>query len=185
MKSEGVRKMFLETERLILRKIQNEDFSDYCAYSLGNPEQDRMMGRNPLNTIEDVQLNFNWLKDKEERGYVLVYKPEKKVIGNLTVYNNVPVAQLDVLQGKVGRSMSFCLSASYRRRGLMEEAVLAVIERLFQEEGVDYIRCGCFDFNLPSLALQKKLGFTHLITEYFQIDGEEYTGIENILWKNR
>ena len=58
--------MFLETERLILRKFREEDFEDYCGFSLGDPERDRMMGRSPLNTVEDVRLNFNWLKDKEE-----------------------------------------------------------------------------------------------------------------------
>ena len=45
--------MFLETERLILRKFEEEDFEDYCGFSLGDPERDRMMGRSPLNTVEE------------------------------------------------------------------------------------------------------------------------------------
>lgn len=175
--------MFLETERLIVRKFREEDFADYCEYSLANPDMDRMMGRDPLNTVEDVRLNFDWLKNKEERGYVLVFKENGKVIGNLTVYNKSPVAGREELQGKIGRSMSFCVSGKYQRRGLMSEAVSAVIDKLFREEHVDYINCGCFDFNTPSLELQKKMGFTHLITEHFRVDGEEFTGIENILWR--
>lgn len=175
--------MFLETDRLIVRKFEAEDFADYCEYSLNNPEIDRMMGRDPLRTVEDVRFNFDWLKDKEERGYVLVYKENSKVIGNLTIYNKPPIAGREELRNQTGRSMSFCLSPFYQRRGLMSEAVSAVIETLFREENADYISCGCFDFNIPSLNLQKKLGFTCLTAEQFRVNDEVFTAIENILWK--
>lgn len=175
--------MFLETSRLILRKFEESDFDDYCAYNLNDPERDRLMGRNPLNTVEDVRLNFDWLKDKEERGYVLVLKETGKVIGNLTVYNHISFPSLPQLENKLGRAMSFGISSQYQRQGLIEEAVRGVIAHLFTEENADYINCGCFDFNIPSLQLQKKLGFTHLLTDTFEINGTEYTAIENILWR--
>lgn len=175
--------MYLETERLWIRPILETDFADYCAYSLGNPEQDRMMGRSELKTKADVRQNFDWLKDKEPRAYVLVHKKNGKVIGNLTVYDRTPVAHMDELRDNIGRSLSFCLSRQYRRQGLMEEALRGVIGKLFAEEAVDYIHCGCFDFNTPSLALQKKLGFVFLAKEAFEIDGIPYVGIENILRK--
>lgn len=174
--------MFLETRRLIIRKFEEKDFNDYCAYSLGDPERDRMMGRNPLNTVENVRLNFDWLKNKEERGYVLELKENGKVVGNLTVYNKTPVESREELKGKRGRSMSFGISREYQRRGLMEEALSAVIDKLFQEEQAEYIHCGCFDFNLPSLNLQRKLGFVYLTTEHFEMEDAAFLGIENILW---
>ena len=148
--------MFLETKRLIIRKFEEKDLNDYCAYSLLDLERDRMLGRDPLNTVEDVRKNFEWMKDREERGYVLELKENGKVIGNLTIYNTTPVESREELQGKRGRSMSFGISRQYQRRGLMEEALSAVIVELFQEEQADYIHCGCFDFNLPSLMLQRK-----------------------------
>lgn len=175
--------MYLETKHLIIRPIREADFEDYLAYNLDQPEQDRMMGRMHLKTKEDVRQNFDWLKDREPGAYVLVHKKDGNVIGNLTVYDRTPVAHMEALQGKVGRSLSFCLSARYRRQGLMEEAVRAVIQKLFAEESVDYINCGCFDFNTPSLALQRKLGFVFLAKEAFDIDGIPHIGIENILWK--
>jgi len=175
--------MFVETNRLLLRRFREEDFVSYCAYSLNQPEQDRMMGRCELDTVDAVRQNFNWLKDREPRGYVIVLKEENKVIGNLTVYDRTPVAHLDAVREKVGRSRSFCLSSQYRRRGLMEEAVRAVAQKLFDEENTDYIHCGCFDFNLPSLALQRKLGFQFLAKEVILVERKAYTGIENILWK--
>ena len=38
-------------------------------------------------------------------------------------------------------------------------------------------------YNAPSKALQEKLGFTYLLTERFQFDGQEMETIENILWR--
>ena len=174
--------MFLETKRLLLRKIREEDFEAFCEYAMDD-EMNRMMGRALLHTREDARLTFDWLKDKEERCYVLILQETGAVIGNLTVCK-VPaeLAELDALRGKKGCSMSFCISRFYRRRGLMEEAVRSVIGRLF-EEGMDFVQCGYLSFNDASVNLQKKIGFEYLTIQRFEEDGEEITAIENILWK--
>jgi len=174
--------MFLETERLILRKFREEDFSDFCAYAM-DPEMCRMMGRDLLDNGKAARINFNWLKDREERGYVLVLKETGHVIGNLTV-TPLPhhLLKLPVLAGKQGRSMSFSISRHYRRQGLMSEALRAVIGHLFDVEGMDFVQCGYFDFNAASRALQEKLGFTHLTTLEANARGEHFTVEEQILW---
>lgn len=175
--------MFLQTERLILRKFREEDFADFCAYSMG-PEMSRMMG-DLLDNEKDVRIAFDWLKDREERGYVLVLKETGHVIGNLSVTATPDhLARLPALAGKQGRSMSYCISRHYRRQGLMSEALRAVIDHLFDAEGMDYVQCGCFDFNIPSRALQEKLGFTHLIALEDNIHGEHVLVNEQILWKS-
>lgn len=174
--------MFLETERLILRKFQEEDFADYCAYAM-DEEMNRMMGNDMLDTVEAARECFDWLKDKEERSYCLILKETGRVIGNLNV-TAVPkeVAVLEPLAGKQGRSMSFCISRQYQRQGLMSEAVRAVIAHLFDEEGMDYVQCGYFDFNTVSAKFQEKLGFTHLTTMTIDFKGEKRVTVEQILW---
>lgn len=175
--------MFLETERLILRKFREEDFADYCAYAM-DEEMNRMMGNDTLDTVEAARECFDWLKDKEERSYVLVLRETGRVIGNLNVVT-VPedVAELEPLAGKQGKSLSFCISRQYRRQGLMSEAVRAVIAHLFDEEGMDYVHCGYFDFNTVSAKFQEKLGFTYLTTLELDFKGERLVSVENILWK--
>ncbi len=153
--------MFLETERLVLRKFQEDDF---CEYAMDD-EMCRMMGRRLMHSREDARWNFDWLKDKEEGCYGLVYKNTGRIIGNLTVCA-VPteLLELEKLKGKVGKSLSFSISKNYQRKGLMLEAVNSVIEHLFDIEGIDYIQCGHFSFNTASEMLQKKLGFKYLTT---------------------
>lgn len=175
--------MFLETDRLILRKFREEDFADFCAYAM-DAEMCRMMGNDLLDTEEAARVTFDWLKDREERSYVLILRETGRVIGNLNI-TALPeeVAALEPLAGKQGRSMSFCISRRYRRQGLMTEALRAVIAHLFDEEGMDYVQCGHFDFNTVSAKLQEKLGFDHLITMELDFKGEKVVSVENILWK--
>ena len=175
--------MFLETDRLILRKFREEDFADFCVYAM-DLEMCRMMGNDPMDTEEAARATFDWLKDREERGYVLVLKETGRVIGNLSI-TAVPkdIAALEPLAGKQGRSMSFCISRHYRRRGLMSEALRAVIAQLFDAEGMDYVRCGYFDFNHVSAKLQEKLGFVHLTTMEFEFKGANVVAVEQVLWK--
>ena len=177
--------MFLETERLVLRKFQEEDFADYCAYAMDD-EMNRMMGNDMLDTVEAARQCFDWLKDKEERSYVLVYKETGRAIGNLNVTAGpFELRDMEPLAGKRGRSLSFCISRQYQRQGLMSEAVRAVIAHLFDEEGMDYVQCGYFDFNTVSAKFQEKLGFTHLTTMTIDFKGEKVVTVEQVLWNTK
>lgn len=174
--------MFLETPRLLLRKFQEKDFADYCEYAIDS-EMARMMGRYDFQNQEEARLNFNWLKDKEPRGYVIVLKENGKVIGNFTVYDRgFSTEQYPQLNGKLGKGLSFCISRQYQRQGLIHEACRHVIDQLFQQENADYIAYEHFDFNIPSCNLCHKLGFTPIGTDTFSIDDTEVVGIQNILW---
>lgn len=179
--------MFLETERLILRKLREEDYGDFRAYA-ADEEMCRMMGRHVLETEEaTARACFDWLKDKEERGYALILKETGRVIGDLTV-TTVPedLAEREPLAGKQGRSLNFSISRVYQRQGLMTEALRAVTTHLFAEEGMDYVQCGHFDFNAASAKLQKKLGFVHLTTVELDFEGfeEKIISVENVLWRS-
>lgn len=174
--------IFVETERLILRKAGKQDEAYFRNYLL-DKEMDRMMLRSPCTREEDVQLGLDWFLHKEERAYVILHKETGETIGNLTVYNCVPesVAVQDSLRGQKGKSLSFAISAPWRRKGLMYEALRGVISHLLGREGADYIHCGYLSYNAPSKALQEKLGFVPLFTEEFQLDGREIQAVECIL----
>lgn len=175
---------FVETPRLLLRKVTEKDFS-YFQVDLADKEMDRMMLRSSCETEEDIRLGFEWFLYKEERAYAIVHKETGETIGNLTVYNRVPerVANHEAVQGKNGKALSFAILPTFRRKGYMYEAVSGVIDHLFRKEKADYINCGYLSYNALSKAFQEKLGFTYLFTERFQFDGQEMESMENILWR--
>jgi RimJ/RimL family protein N-acetyltransferase len=176
--------MFFETEHLILRKFQEDDFDDFCEYAMDD-EMSRMTVRNLLHSIEDARWNFDWLKDKEDRCYGLVYMDTGRIIGNLTVCD-VPkeILELEKLKGKTGKSISYSISRKYQRKGLMFEAASAVIRQLFYVEGIDYIHWGHFPFNTSSEMLQKKLGFEYLTTMSYYDEGKEIVVIHRIIFNH-
>lgn len=176
--------MFIETEGLVLRKFQEDDLNDFCEHVMDD-EMCRMMGRKLMQSREHARWNFDWLKDKEQRCYGLVYKETGRIIGNLTVCNVLnELLELEKLKGRLGTGMSFYISKNYQRKGLMLEAVDAIAKQLFDIEGMDYIQCGHFPFNTASEMLQKKLDFEYLITRRYDDEGVEVVSVENILWKS-
>lgn len=180
--------MLLETRRLSLRKFAATDFDDYCNYVMNDDELAYMMKTEPIHTPEDARACFDWKLNREtEVWYAMCLKEENQmVIGGITMHP-VPqefIRQRPELQDKNGISLSFSISRHYRRRGLMEEAVRALIDHLFREEKLDYINCGYMDYNHASRQMQEKLGFTYLLTDRFEEDGNEFVAIENILWRS-
>ena len=173
--------MFLETRRLILRRFREDDFEDFCGFAM-DAELSRMMGRETLHTREEAWAAFRRIRERQMRGYALVLKETGRVIGELTVTQAPRLDGGRILAGKQGRALTFSLSRHHRRQGLMEEAVRGVLRALYAE-GMDFVLCGSFDFNAPSIALQKKLGFEYLTTERMDLDGEPRTAIWRIAWK--
>ena len=172
---------FVETERLVLRKLCEEDFADFCAYA-ADEEMSRMMGRDVITDAPSARPTFDWLVHREPRAYALVLKDSGRVIGNLSVMQPSETVKECAGAEKKGCALSFCIGRKYQRKGLMEEAVRAVIAALFAE-GMEYINCGNFSFNEASHALQKKLGFAPLLREEIELDDERVAVEENILWK--
>ena len=177
--------IFLETDRLLLRRLEEADFADYAAYAVDD-EMSRMMGRALLKTEADIRANFNWLKDQEPRCYGIVEKETGRLIGNLTVSAPpAPLTTLPQLQGRQGRTLSFCICRTAQRRGYAAEAVRAVVEELFRTEQMDFVQCGCYAFNEPSRLLQEKLGFSFLTRLRVPTPEGEADTIEHILWNPR
>lgn len=174
--------MYLETERLILRRMTAEDFEDFYEYA-PDPERCRMMGTYPLHSRKEALEAFQWLLFNEKRFYAIVLREENKVIGDIEVQNYPEEAVRPELAGKTGRVLSFCVSRAYQRRGYAAEALRALIGYLFESRGVDYIVSGYFDFNGPSAALHRKLGFRFFAVSDVPLpDGTHTRGTETVLY---
>ena len=106
---------FVETSRLLLRRLEEADFPAYAAYAVDD-EMSRMMGRAFLHAETDIRQNFDWLKDKEHRCYGIVEKANEQLIGNLNIGALPDVAGTAGLSisGQPLRSHSAGRSTDYR-----------------------------------------------------------------------
>lgn len=75
-----------------------------------------------------------------------------------------------------GREIGYVLSKDYWGRGLMSEAVKAVIAWLFGQEKLDFLICGHFDWNSRSRRVVEKCGFRYIKTTKYET---RYDTVEN------
>lgn len=149
----------LETERLILRPWTQEDLEAFYEYaSVDGVGQ--MAGWQPHESREVSQMILDSFI-KHKKTFALQLKENGKVIGSLGLEDrdeNLP-PEYDL---KAGRELGYVLSKDYWGRGLMPEAVKAVIDFCFNELRFDFVSCGHFAWNGQSKRVIEKCGFTYL-----------------------
>ena len=147
----------LETERLILREWTLEDLDDFFEYAK-NPDVGPRAGWLPHeNKEKSLEILNKFIAEKKT--FAIVYKENNKVIGSLGVERYGSEDKLSEFFDYQGREIGYVLCKDYWGKGLMPEAVQAVIDYCFNELNYDFLLCGYFDFNNQSRRVQEKCGF--------------------------
>ena len=144
----------LKTERLLLRPWRQSDLSDFYAYaSVDGVGQ--MAGWAPHKDLEESRnILTRFIEGKKT--FALEY--EGHVVGSLGIenYNEEKLPDLAPLRC---REIGFALAKEHWGKGLMPEAVRAVLRYLFLEVGLDAVTCCHYDWNRQSARVQEKCGF--------------------------
>lgn len=148
----------LETERLVLRPWRERDLEDFFAYaSVDGVGQ--MAGWTPHQSREESrEILGHFIAGKHT--FALELKENGRVIGSLGLEAREETP--GILSELQGREIGYVLSKDYWGRGLMPEAVKAVIDYCFRELDFDFLTCGHFDWNRQSRRVIEKCGFRHL-----------------------
>ena len=144
----------IETERLILRPWTEMDLDDLFEYA-SVPGVGEMAGWKPHQS-RDQSREILDMFIRNKKTFALVFKDNKKVIGGLGIEPMDPDPHESV---GIGREIGYVLSKDYWGRGLMPEAVKAVIGYCFDVLGFDYLTCGHFTGNSQSKRVIEKCGF--------------------------
>ena len=147
----------IETKRLILRPFRQSDLRDFNEYA-SVPGVGEMAGWKHHETIEKTQEILDMFI-KEDTTFAIVFKKNNKVIGSLGVEKYGLEDKLTEFNGYYGREIGYVLSKDYWGKGIMPEAVGAVISYLFNDLNLDFLTCGYYDFNNQSKRVQEKCGF--------------------------
>ena len=148
----------IETERLILRAWKESDVEDFYEYAKVDGVG-QMAGWSPHKDIEESEkiLGF-FIRDKKT--FALELKENGKVIGSLGLEERE--GEPDVPAGSIGREIGYAISKDYWGRGLVPEAVKAVIDYCFKELDFDWLTCGHFVWNHQSRRVVEKCGFRYV-----------------------
>lgn len=140
--------MFLETQRLILRKPEIADVDDYMEF-VNSRFVNQYNAMSPV-TREKAEHRF---ANPEDDSIAIVKKETGKLIGMLYVGE-------DSLRYEVNsKEVSYFLRQEESRKGYMKEALSALISYLFETENLSCITARSFAPNVASQRLLESLGF--------------------------
>lgn len=151
----------LRTERLVLRPWRESDLGDFYEYARVDGVG-QMAGWLPHRSVDESREILDKFI-REKKTFALEY--EGKGVGSLGIetYAEDRYPELDLAR-KRGREIGYVLSRDYWGRGLMTEAVRAVIDWLFDEVKLDFIIVGHFVRNDRSRRVIEKCGFRYIKT---------------------
>ncbi len=147
----------IHTSRLILRPFALTDLDDFFEYA--SVEGVGEMAGWAHHADKDVTLRILGSFISQDKVFAICLKETGKVIGSLGVEQYGMEDRLTEFDGYLGRELGFVLAKPYWGRGIMPEAVKAVIDFLFNDLGYDFLTCGYYNFNSQSKRVQEKCGF--------------------------
>lgn len=145
----------LATERLILRQLAPEDMDDVFAYA-SNPEVSRHLTWECHRSLADTLVFLRAVDEAYERGelrdFGLVLKATGRLVGTCGFVRADRAAGL--------AELGYTLARPLWDRGLMTEAVRAVIDFGLEEIGLRRVEALCLPENAASARVLEKAGMT-------------------------
>lgn len=144
-----------ETERLLLRKLSLCDADDIFEYA-HVPEVTEYVIWNPHNTKQDsidfVKFTEDQFRQNQEIAWGIELKAEKKIIGTIGLlkWHNLHRC------GETG----YCISKNYWGKGIVTEALKAVIDFSFRTLNLNRVEAHCEEENIGSWKVMQKAGMT-------------------------
>ena len=172
--------MRLETDRLVLRAFEMSDLDDFYEYASVEGVGEMAGWRHHESRQKSLEILELFIS--EDKTFAICLKENGKVIGSLGVERYGMEEALTEFDGYKGREIGYVLGKDYWGRGIMPEAVKAVIGYLFEVCDLDFLTCGYYDFNSRSKRVQEKCG----VKPYRRLKmetrlGTEEPGVLNLL----
>ena len=147
----------LATSRLILRRAIREDAAPMFRNWASDPEVTKFLTWPPHANIGVTQTVLEcWLAEYEKADYyqwMIVLKEIGEPIGSISV-----VRQNDAVEEA---EIGYCIGSQWWHKGVMSEAVSAVIEYLFTEVGMNRIAARHDPNNPHSGGVMRKCGMVY------------------------
>jgi ribosomal-protein-alanine N-acetyltransferase len=144
----------LTTKRLLLRQLQPGDVEE--IFQLRSDEKvNELIDRKTATSIDEAYQFINNITIAQNKNegimWVITLKDSPKLIGTIVYWN--------IIKEKDQAEIGYELLPQYHRQGIMQEALLAVIEFGFKTLGLKSIVADPKAINLPSVRLLEKCGF--------------------------
>lgn len=158
----------LETERLILRKLRQEDAPDMFEYA-SDPETVQYVTFEPNKTLEDTRALIERMAatrpGMERLIWAIEHKENSKMLGTVGLH-------LDSAR-HARAELAYIINKAYWGRGIVPEAAQRVIQYGFEALQLHRIQALCKPENMASARVMEKVGMSYegIMREYIFIKG--------------
>lgn len=146
----------IETERLILRKITEDDVESIFEYG-SNEEVARYVTWDTHQTLDDTKAFVDFVLNQyalnKPAHWGIVHKSDGKFIGSIDFVSWKPQHRT--------AEIGYVLSRPYWGKGIITEAASRVIQFGFEEMDLVRIQAKCFTANRGSERVMEKVGMTY------------------------
>ncbi len=146
----------LATERLVLRPYTLADASDIFVYA-SDPAVTQFLFWGPYTEMRQAENYLRTVLRDYETGedgpWGIEFREDGKLIGSIHLMD------MDAKHRKA--EVGFVLASAYHNRGIMTEALSAVLAYALEELGLNRVEGFCAANNLASEAVMRKAGMTH------------------------
>lgn len=146
--------MILETQRLLLRPIEQDDAQDIFAYA-SEPDVGPNAGWKPHENLDETLEIIETVFLHQQAVFGIVLKETGTMVGSIGLVGDPK------RQNEQARMLGYALSAKQWGRGYMTEAAAAVVRHGFETMGLDLISAYCYPLNERSQRVLDKLGFQY------------------------
>lgn len=156
----------LETERLILRPWTMEDAQDMYEYAC-TPKVGPMAGWKPHESLDESKKILAMFIEEDD-SWAIEWKENHKVIGSVGLHDSKRAGIV------YDREIGYVIGEPYWGRGIVVEAVKAVMAYAFDESQMKNLMVAHYSFNKQSKRVIEKLGFQyckHLAEACVRYDG--------------
>ena len=166
----------METPRLVLRPFVREDAQAMFDNWASDPAVTKFLSWPTYRSVEDAHSILNvWLENYEKPDFyqwAIVLKELNQPIGSISVVNSDD--RVDMVE------IGYCIGRNWWGRGIMPEALSAVMVYLFDEVGMQRIEAGHDPDNPASGAVLRKCGLQYEGTLRRRIRSNR--GITDVAW---
>lgn len=164
-------KFLIETDRLILREIIQEDAQDMFLMD-SNPHVHRYLGQNPVSHIDQIHKVILMVqKQYEDNGigrFAIIEKKTNQFIG----WTGLKLVR-EMINNKTNYyDLGYRLKEAYWGRGIATESAIASLDYGFNIMGLEEIYSMCEVGNISSANVIEKCGFNYI--ETINYDGNQH-----------
>ena len=151
--------MILETQRLILRPWEESDAPSRFEYAC-DPDIGPIAGWQPDKNVEDSLRIIKDLSQKPEC-YAVCLKENSKLAGCIYLHFS---SDTDLTEREDECELGYWIGKPFWGKGLIPEAVKALLRHAFEDLGLRAVWCAYYDGNDKSKRVQEKCGFMYQFT---------------------